>query len=361
MAIDTLTEVERLTGITDRRLTSEEVNYLLNFAFGNASINRENELLLQSRKAIPRETIIEELGEGVAEPFEYLDSLLFSGKRTERVQAGVQKRRHAYDSAYHAARFGFKGLDKEVIMLHDVLEYTSKTLPEAHERAEQIRGKFGDYVADNVLAVSDFAAIIINEISRRIQKNGVGTGTRVFDLKKYLGWIRSESATRRHEAEFKGLEEAIAKLGQGKMNLRYDADVSYNVYADIEKMTVPLFVEGIFRTARERVENGAEDYYVPLVARAASYIDRIRTMGADALSTIEEAELFIDKLSGFNKVLSNSSVVNIGIQVMDAALKNQILGQASIIAAGYSGRDSAFLTEQGKLRDKVLALQRKYH
>lgn len=357
------TDVRGLISISERRLTRDEIADILKQAFDSRMITQENELLLQSGKKMPASIVEEELGAYAVEAFEYLDKLLFSGNRSERVSNAKDKRRHAYDSAYWAANFGFSEDDVKVVILHDVLEYTSKSLPEVHSRADDIKSKFGEYVAENVLRLADFSAITINDVGRRIKKDGRKLETCVEDIKKYLGWIKNESRNgrRKYEDHYRGLEEVIGKLSQGKVSMKYNTLENYSVYDELKQMAVPLFVENIFANARDMIENGMPDYHVPILARAVSYIDRVRTMrNEQAMLTIEETRLFIDKLNMFDMLLERSDIINNAMHVMNTALINQILTQTRILISGYGERDSAFLTEKRKLEGALADMTRKY-
>ncbi len=357
------TDARKLMGIPDRQLTRDETAAILQHAFERTRIKQENELLLQSGRKMPARIVEEELGTAAVYAFEYLDQLLFSGNRSERVANAKDKRRHAYDSAYWAANFGFSEDDITVVILHDILEYTSKSLQEVHSRADDVKSRFGDYVAGNVLRVADFSAITINEISRRITKDGRKTESIVEDIKKYLGWIKNENRNgrRKHEYHYKGLEDVVGKLSQRRVSTRYNISENYSVYDELKQMAVPLFVENIFIDARERLENGNASYHVPVLARAASYIDRVRTMGNEqAMLTTKETSIFIDRLNSFNELLGRSSIVNNAMRVMEAALINQMLTQTGIIIEGYRGRDSAFLTEKKMLEGALKEMAGKY-
>ncbi len=355
--------VKKLIATQERRLTLEELAAVAAYAFDQREINEQNELQLQSGRVISPEIVNAELGEALVAPFAYLDHLLFASNRRWRVHNATDTRRHAYDSAYHARRFGITDDVVTIVLLHDVLEYTCKNLPAMQARIDELRGLYGDYVARHTGVLADVQSIIIGDVSRKVQRDGVRITTAI-NFKKYLDRITSgttDSMRRKYDAEFKGVERIITSLTQKNFNAHENLDVHFNIYEHMREQAAAGFIERIFSTARKLVETEAPDYYVPLVVRAASYIDRIRTMqGGQEVQTLEETMQFMAKLSSFDKLLAQSSIANAPIQAMTYALSCEAILQTRLLIEGYRNRDSAFLTMKQKIAGMLTTMERTY-
>lgn len=332
----------KLLSIRDRPLNDEELAAVHACVYPHFD-PYPADIRLQTGQIMPPAVVEAELGADMKRVYAILESQ-FSFRRVGAKQhaPSAELRRHLWDSAFKAHLMGLPLEVRMAALMHELPEYMASEVPLALSIIDKIRDGFekGEKVANYVMHMTDFGAIVVRDVFRRIGTND-SNGTADSDaynsmVDRRLAALRDDSPD--SPAEVKqaygvakvAIRDALAAArAPSKRVVPVTADSPNWLLDEAIARVNPSYAKSVYNRAREMVDDEKPDYDAILLVSAIASIDGLRTtMGG--FSKIEQASReAMNLLPGLHRmvmVLERSDIHNNALLFLTRALTTEAFG-----------------------------------